>query len=242
MKLSVLFVAVVAVALSACSDSDKSVEKYPNGNVKFEVPLVDGKKHGTAKGYFEDGTLKMELNYVNDVREGICYEYYKSGKIETKSMYHNDVLVDTSDFFLETGELIQRSIANRHGIPVDIQRFKKDGTREPHMHPLLSITTDTLRTSLLKAGAPTSMYIRIGNVDTTLYKDGTLIISSNIKNHVPADTLFRLDGRSHQGFEYPFTPTGKGSKLINGLLVLHPEEAGQSPKMFSLECKYEVVE
>ena len=139
-KLTYLKITVVALLLTACG-ADKSVEYYPSGKVKFEVPLVDGKKQGLGKGYFEDGKIKMEINYENDRKEGLCFEYYPSGKMETKSFYHNDVLVDTSDFFSESGQLIQQSITNRHGMPVDIHRFKKDGSREPHMQPILYLTT-----------------------------------------------------------------------------------------------------
>jgi hypothetical protein len=110
------------------------------------------------------------------------------------------------------------------------------------MHPILYLTTDTLRTSRLKAGSPTSMFVRIGNVDDSEFQDGTLIISSEVKNHAPVDTLFLLESSNKKGFEYPFTPSGKGTKLLQGLLVLHNENAGGNPKLFTLECKYEVVE
>lgn len=241
-KITCLKVAFIALILAACSGADKSTQHYPSGKVKFEVPLVDGKKHGEGKGYYEDGKVKMEINFVNDRKEGLCFEYYPSGKIQTKSFYHNDVLVDTSDFFSENGQLIQQSISNRHGMPLDIHRFKKDGSREPHMQPILYLTTDTLRTAKLKAGTPTSMFVRIGNVDPTEYQDGTLVISSEVKNYTVKDTLFLLESNNQKGFEYPFTPTGKGSKLLQGLLVLHSENAGSAPKRFTLECKYDVVE
>jgi hypothetical protein len=237
-----LKITMVALILAGCSGPDKSVEYYPSGKVKFEVPLVDGKKHGLGKGYFEDGKIQIELNYEGDMKEGVAVEYYPSGKVETKSFYHNDVLVDTSSFFSESGLLIQQSITDRHGMPVDIHRFKKDGSREPHMHPILYLTTDTMRTSKLKAGTPTSMFVRIGNVDPTEYQDGSLVISSEVKNHAPTDTLFFLESNNQKGFEYPFTPTGKGTKLLQGVLVLHSASAVGVPKLFTLECKYDVVE
>jgi hypothetical protein len=241
-KLTLLTVTMFVLVLASCSGPDKSTEYYPNGNVKFEVSLVDGKKHGPGKGYFEDGKVQIELNYENDMKEGLAIEYYPSGKVETKSFYHKDVLVDTSNFFAESGQLIQQSIANRHGLPVDIHRFKKDGSREPHMQPIIYLTTDTLRTSQLKAGTPTSLFVRIGNVDESEYQDGTLIISSEVKNHTPVDTLFMLESSNKKGFEYPFTPNGQGAKLLQGVLMLHNENADGAPKLFTLECKYDVVE
>jgi hypothetical protein len=86
------------------------------------------------------------------------------------------------------------------------------------------------------------MFVRIGNVDPIEYKDGTLVISSEVKNHAATDTLFLLESNNQKGFEYPFTPTGKGMKLLQGVLTLHSENAGTGPKLFTLECKYDVVE
>lgn len=136
-----------------------------------------------------------------------------------------------------------RTIQDKHGLPVDQIKYKKSGERDyAHLHPMVFLTTDTLRTAKLKAGVPTSMFVRVANVDPERYKEGTLIIGSKFKGLIAQDTIFMLDAKPSKGFEYPFTPTKLGSNLINGLLVLHSEEAGQTPKLFNLECKFEVVD
>ena len=38
---------------------------YENGNVKYEIPFVKGKRHGVAKEYDENGNLIKETLYEN---------------------------------------------------------------------------------------------------------------------------------------------------------------------------------
>jgi antitoxin component YwqK of YwqJK toxin-antitoxin module len=207
------------VFIVSCSAPDKHVEYYPGNKIKFEVPLVDGERHGN------------------------CVEYYRSGKVETKSKYDRDVLIDTSDFFAESGELIQRSIKNKMGFPVNVLRYKKDGSRDhSYMHPLMYLSTDSARTDQLKAGVPSSLVVNIGNVDGELFEEGTMIIGSQFDKLIARDTLYKQEGDPTKGFEYPFTPTGVGTKIINGLVILYHNEAGLEPKLFSFEFKYSVVE
>lgn len=40
---------------------------YENGNVMYEIPFVNGKKHGVEKGYYENGNVIKETLYENGV-------------------------------------------------------------------------------------------------------------------------------------------------------------------------------
>ena len=51
----ILFIAAGSLAFTACDDV--RVEKYPNGNVRFEATYVNDKKEGLEKEYYDDGTL-----------------------------------------------------------------------------------------------------------------------------------------------------------------------------------------
>ena len=74
-----------AFALTACEDV--RVEKYPNGNTRFETTYVKDKKEGLEKEYYQDGTLKRETTYKNDRREGLTKEYYEDGSVQSEIPY-----------------------------------------------------------------------------------------------------------------------------------------------------------
>ena len=71
-----------AFALTACEDV--RIEKYPNGNTRFETTYVKDKKEGLEKEYYQDGTLKRETTYKNDRREGLTKEYYEDGTAQSE--------------------------------------------------------------------------------------------------------------------------------------------------------------
>ena len=52
----ILFIAAGSLALTACEDV--RVEKYPNGNIRFQATYVNDKKEGIEKEFYNDGTLK----------------------------------------------------------------------------------------------------------------------------------------------------------------------------------------
>lgn len=60
---------------------------HVNGNLKSDLPLKDGKIHGTAKYYFNTGSLREEVNFENDVKHGTAKEYFRNGKLYIVSEY-----------------------------------------------------------------------------------------------------------------------------------------------------------
>ncbi len=55
---------------------------YENGNLEWDIPMKDGKRHGVAKSYYKNGTLKSESPFKNGEREGVMKSYYKNGALE----------------------------------------------------------------------------------------------------------------------------------------------------------------
>ena len=39
---------------------------YDNGNIKEEIEMVDGLKHGSGTNYSENGEIDLVLNYIDD--------------------------------------------------------------------------------------------------------------------------------------------------------------------------------
>ena len=57
-------------------------EYFESGQLKDEEPYVDGKPHGTRKGYYESGgQLWYERTYVDGKYHGAYKEYYESGQL-----------------------------------------------------------------------------------------------------------------------------------------------------------------
>lgn len=61
--------------------------------------------------YYENGQLHREY-YVNKdgIINGQYFEYYKTGKIKLEEKYSNGILIDSSIFYLESGNIIQMKI------------------------------------------------------------------------------------------------------------------------------------
>jgi len=59
-------------------------EFYPEGQLKSECEIRDGRRHGKYHEYFEDGTLKVRGKYSKDRQRGTWLYYSTEGKLERK--------------------------------------------------------------------------------------------------------------------------------------------------------------
>lgn len=237
MKLPLTTPLLLLALLVGCTEPEQRiVEFYQNGNKKFEVPTKDGMWHGKARGFAENGQMLSEILYVENRREGYGFEYYPSGKLQGRAYYKNDVARDTMDFYLESGELRQRTLLTSKGVPIDFQRFNKDGTRDySHMYPILYVINDSIKSKHVMAGTPATLYVRLGNADSTLYTNGSLVITSAIKGKDVSDTLFLQNSTNKTGFEYTFRPPHKGPNLIKGALIFGTREMKEGYSRFTFE-------
>lgn len=62
---------------------------YKNGNVKTEIPYVNGKKTGRATLFYENSFIKAETDYCDDVIHGFVRTYYEDGSLESVETYTN---------------------------------------------------------------------------------------------------------------------------------------------------------
>ncbi len=70
-------------------DAEKYVEKYDNGQIRFEVSLKEGKKHGAYREYHETGEIKVKGKFKNDQKDGTWKIYDLNGKLLEKQRYRN---------------------------------------------------------------------------------------------------------------------------------------------------------
>ncbi len=62
-------------------------EFYPEGELKSEAEVKEGKLHGRYREYYEEGTLKVRGKYVNNRPKGTWKYYTKEGKFERKEKF-----------------------------------------------------------------------------------------------------------------------------------------------------------
>lgn len=71
----------------------------------IEYDVVDGKKYGKFKTFFENGQLEMEGQIKDDLNEGKWIYYYRSGNIESEGMFKDDLPDGTWKWFYENGKI-----------------------------------------------------------------------------------------------------------------------------------------
>lgn len=54
---------------------------YRNGQVREEVPLRNGRRHGVARTWYKNGTLALEEPYQDGKLHGVCRQWDERGKL-----------------------------------------------------------------------------------------------------------------------------------------------------------------
>lgn len=90
----------------AKSSTSCDYKKYyhPNGKVKEEGCLINGKKDGVWKIYLENGDIEFEWMYLKGLKNG-AYKHYDKGKINATGEYKNGCLHGLLKIYNEQGEL-----------------------------------------------------------------------------------------------------------------------------------------
>ena len=99
-----------------------------NDHLLFECPVINGKKNGNFKQYYEDGTIAVEGVYVSDLMEGLIKEYYPSGRLKAEWCSLKDKMEGKSKSFFENGTLKddgKYKDGRAHGIH---RYFREDGS------------------------------------------------------------------------------------------------------------------
>jgi len=88
-------------------DEESEVSKvyWPNGILRAEVNIKDGKPDGIAKMYFESGELQFVINYKNGKAFGTFEEYYENGILKSIANFENDEMTGSHKTYDENGTL-----------------------------------------------------------------------------------------------------------------------------------------
>ena len=95
------------------------LDKYSNGNVKFQGFFRFGKRHGQWMAFYGNGLLWSECFYDKGIRNGANNVYFENGKPHYKGWYKNDMKDSVWTFYEESGKEIQKvAFKNDEEIPL----------------------------------------------------------------------------------------------------------------------------
>jgi hypothetical protein len=100
------------------------LDKYDNGNVKFQGFFRFGKRHGQWMAFYGNGILWSECFYDKGLRSGANNVYFENGKPHYKGWFKNDLRDSVWTFYNEEGKEVQKvKFKNDEEVPL------KDGNK-----------------------------------------------------------------------------------------------------------------
>ncbi|MDX9933286.1 MAG: toxin-antitoxin system YwqK family antitoxin [Bacteroidales bacterium] len=100
------FSLLIIIVLSIASCSSVVEEKYPDGTIKSEVTMENGRKNGPAKYYYPVGKVELSMNYQDDKLEGLYEKFTVKGIRTEMTMYSNGMKNGKSEVFTEDGKIL----------------------------------------------------------------------------------------------------------------------------------------
>lgn len=91
-----------------------SMDYHSNGKLAFSQIVRGGKINGPAKAFYESGSLKGEVKFVDNLEQGVLREYHENGRIKEEGLYVDGTLLRLKTFD-ENGNLV--SIQEGHFPP-----------------------------------------------------------------------------------------------------------------------------
>ena len=115
-----LCIALLSTFLFSCQPGQEKTEKketprkteyvteyYPDGKKKIEGELVNEKRHGIWKYYYENGFIWSEGMYKHGERNGFSSIYFEDGSLKMNGNYKNDLKVGTWKIWNPDGSLFK---------------------------------------------------------------------------------------------------------------------------------------
>ncbi len=87
------------------------IHYYPSGQKKIEGHIVNGKREGLWKSFYENGDLWSVGEFTNDRRHGKAYLYYPGGKKKMEGTYRNGQRTNDWQWWDEEGNAISEEKA-----------------------------------------------------------------------------------------------------------------------------------
>lgn len=116
-----VFVAFL-IGLSSCETAEKEPELvtdasgrpiagisknyYDDGQIRNEVPVKDGMRHGVAREYYESGQLAAAIEYQANLKNGWSKWYYQDGILYQEAQFVANQKEGIEKKYYNTGELM----------------------------------------------------------------------------------------------------------------------------------------
>ncbi len=153
---------------------------FPNGDLKSEVSLKDGKMEGLYVQYAENGTQILQANYKSDLANGAWTEWHPNGKVKKSFTYKNGIRSGSCIEYYATGSVKWENIYV-NGVPGKPKAYSENGTLLPSatyldaFYPATCIETQARNVR----GAALHYYF----MDTTMSRSSFTIPDSAVKNY-----------------------------------------------------------
>lgn len=79
---------LLSFILISCGQN-KETEFYPNGQLKYEVPLKSNKRHGKMTEFYQDGKISGISHWEYGRQHGQSEIYYPNGQLDRKGTFKN---------------------------------------------------------------------------------------------------------------------------------------------------------
>jgi hypothetical protein len=235
MRVEKIILVAIVLFLQSCGGNEKEIKRYDDGKLRLEIPLKDGKRHGLGKEYYPSGKIKTEVEFKNGYENGKCVEYYESGQVSSITFFKDATEIGTTILYFESGEIAEKTFYDSVGRALDFITFRKDGSRSDHHAPIIYRYGGS---DEIKVGEKDTLFVKVGNLDQKKVSDGTLVISSALKNGtIPVDTLRSIRSTNQTGFLYPFVVSAESEFIYGNLGLITPDSILNIPFEYKLNIK-----
>jgi uncharacterized protein len=105
-------------------------EVHDNGNLKEEIEMVNGLKHGDGKLFYENGQLNIDRNFKDDQQHGKFIKYYEDGKLQVESEWDNGEQRGIQKSYSEDGSMNTLDYEEEYRKEHRIRDFKDSNIKE----------------------------------------------------------------------------------------------------------------
>lgn len=105
-RFNILFFLIV---VAGCNGRDTFKEYYDTGELRYEYPIINGKRNGSYKMYYKDGSLMRDGEFSEGFLSGWNSFYYPNGRVQVKShydMYNGWQRLSRRIYYKENGDVI----------------------------------------------------------------------------------------------------------------------------------------
>ena len=104
------------------------VEKERNGRIVYQLPIIDGRENGIAKGWYSTGEKLLERPFINGKKEGIYRQWWPNGRYRYVYQYHQDRYEGKQLVFFPSGKKREEG-TYVNGEPEGLQRIWNEQER-----------------------------------------------------------------------------------------------------------------